>query len=845
MVEASLARTRIDDARARLRERLATERDGTALLADYSSAVERTVAELAGEALTDVSPQAGRLVLLAVGALARAELGPHSDLDLVLLTEREDDPESVIDEVVRRVSHPLWDAGLRANVLVHTPDAWLAGAADDLTLCTELLDARPVAGAEALSSELREQAQRRFFGDARATFLQRIEEENRERHARYGSTVHLVEPDLKQGPGGFRDWSATRWCLLATHGTADFAVLQEQGHVGPRLAALLEAALRSLLWLRAALQLSAKRGQDRLVFQYQELIPPLVGLLPAEPVEDAQLVSAIEEAMQIYFRAAHDMHRYGARVRARCQPARLAPLAEPRRLDERFAVSDGQLVLTDPDAFLESPVLALEALALSRSHDVELSGETFDAIAEAAGTPASTRLEHEPEAQRRLLDLLVEPEDMGRPSALDLCNELRLIERCVPEWGPIRGRMQHDTYHVYTVDRHTLNAVGMLKRIARGEHNKDYPLATALHLGIDDPTVLYLSTLVHDAGKAEEGDQCETGGVIARRVAERAGFGPAEVDRCAMLVAEHLSMPLLSQKRDLSDPLLIAEFGDRIADRRTLAELYLLSLVDMASVRPGNLNSWKLTLLDELYLLTCAYLRRGNRRQSVTRIARPDEPEGMPDRYYSLYERELRTGHFALAERLHSEQRRVLLELTPASGSLRLTMVARDRPGLLAHAAAVFDEFGVEVLAADVFTQPTAPAVAIDIFRVAPRDPSGMGLRPDTVADMERALEQEPDSAADDTPARARRPWDSGPRVPTTIAFGRDPSGERCIVDVQAAEGAGVLRKITRAFAEEGHEILLARCDTEADRVSDVFYVGPMDEAAQARLRERLEHDLR
>ena len=844
MVDASLARTQIEDARTRLRQRLATERDGTALLATYSAEVERTVAELAGGALTDAPSAAGRLVLLAVGALARAELGPHSDLDLVLLTEREDDPEAAIDEVVRRISHPLWDAGLRTNILVHTPDAWLVRAVDDLTLCTELLDARPVVGSDALAAELREQAQQRFFGEARATFLQRIEEENRERHARYGSTVHLVEPDLKQGPGGFRDWSATRWCLLATHGTADLAELQQQGHVGPRVAALLEAALRSLLWLRAALQLSAKRGQDRLVFQYQELIPPLVGLLPQEPVEDAQLVSAIEEAMQIYFRAAHDMHRYGARVRARCQPAQLAPSVEPRRLDERFAVADGRLLHTDPDAFVESPVLSLEALALSRRHDVELSGETFDAIAEAAGTPASTRLEQEPEAQRRLLDLLIEPEDMGRPSALDLCNELRLLERCVPEWGPIRGRMQHDTYHVYTVDRHTLNAVGMLKRIARGEHNKDYPLATALHLGIDDPAVLYLATLVHDAGKAEEGDQCETGGVIARRVAERAGFGPAEVDRCAMLVAEHLSMPLLSQKRDLSDPLLIAEFGDRIADRRTLAELYLLSLVDMASVRPGNLNSWKLTLLDELYLLTAAYLRRGH-RQNVARVARPDEPVGMPDRYYSLYERELRTGHFALAERLHTEQRRALLELTPASGSLRLTLVARDRPGLLAQVAAVLDEHGVEILAADIFTQPTSPAVAIDIFRVAPRDPSGVGLRPDTVADMERALEQEPESAADTKPARSRRPWDSGPRVPTKVAFGRDPSGERCIVDVETAEGAGVLRKITRAFADEGHEILLARCDTEAERVSDVFYVAPMDEDAQARLRERLEHDLR
>lgn len=813
------------------------------MLAEYTARVEDTVARLARPAIEDAGPRAGRLVLLAVGALARGELGPHSDLDLVLLTELEDDPEAAIDEVTRRVAHPLWDAGLRTNLVVYTPQAWLAGAVDDLTLCTELLDARALVGDEALAQDLRNEANQRYFGDARATFLDRLAEETRERHGRYGGTVYLVEPDLKHGPGGLRDASVTRWCLLATYGTSDLPALAEAGHVAPRVASLMETARSSLLWLRAALQLGAQRGQDRLVFQYQERIPPLTGLVPQGRVPDAQLVAAVEEAMQVYFRAAADMLRYGGRLRARCQPASLAPIAEPRRVDERFALQDGTLVHTDPDSFLESPVLALEALALARDHDVELSGMTFDAIAEAAGSPAAESLEHEPEAQRQLLRLLVDPDDVGRPSALDLCAELRLLERAVPEWGPIRGRMQHDTYHVYTVDRHTLGAVAMLKRIARGEHNKDHPLATALHLGIDDPTVLYLATLVHDTGKAEDGDQCETGAVIARRVAERAGLAAAEVDRCALLVAEHLTMPLLSQKRDLNDPLLIAEFGDRIADRRTLTELYLLSLVDMAQVRPGNLSSWKQTLLDELYLLTCAYLRRGH-RHTAARVARPDEPEGMPDRYYSLYERELRAQHFVLAERLRTEQRRVLLDLQPAAGTLRLTMVARDRPGLLAHAAAVFDDYGVEVMAADVFTQPTDPPIAIDIFRVAPRDPSEVGIEPERVAAMEQALEREPQPPAGLPRLRPLRPWDSGLRVPTTVVFGRDPGGQRTIIDVQTEEGSGVLRRITRAFHEQGHEILLARCDTEAERVSDVFYVEPLDDDAQRRLRDRLQRYL-
>ncbi len=843
MVDASQARQAVEDARERLRVQLPEQVDGAALLGPFCAEVEQTVRVLAAPAVAAAS-STGRLVLLAVGALARGELGPHSDLDLVLLTEREDDPEATIDALARQVAHPLWDAGLRPNLVVHTPAAWLGGAVDDLTLCTELLDAQLLCGDQTLLQALRDEANQRYFGEARATFLQRIDDETQQRHQRYGGTVHLVEPDLKHGPGGLRDWAATGWCLTATHGTADLPTLVAAGHVGPRIADLLTRARGALLRLRAALQLSAKRGQDRLVFQYQELIPPLLGLLPDGRVEDAQLVSAIEEAMQTYFRAAHDMMRYGGRLRARCQPARLAPVAELRRLDERFAVLDGQLVHTDPDVFIASPVLALEALALARDHDVELSGKTFDAAAEASGSEAAHQLHGSPEAQRRLLALVVEPEDAGSPCALDLAHELRLVERVIPQWGPIRGRMQHDSYHVYTVDRHTLNAVAMLKRIARGEHNKDYPLATALHLSIDDPTVLYLATLVHDAGKAEDGDQCETGSVIARTVAERAGLPAAEVDRCAQLVAEHLAMPLLSQKRDLSDPLLIAEFGERIGDRRALTELYLLSLVDMAQVRPGNLTAWKLTLLDELYLCTCAYLRRGH-RHTAPRVALPDEPAGMPERYYGLYERDLRREHFALAERLTAEQRLAVLELRQASGSLRLTLVARDRPGLLAHLAAVLDDHEVEILAADVFTQPTEPPVAIDVFRVAPRDPSAAGIDPVAVAAMEQALERDPGASAKPPRSRPRRPWDSGIRVPTKVAFGRDPAGERTIVDVQTEEAPGVLRRITRAFADEGHEILLARCDAEAERVSDVFYVAPIDEDSQARLRARLERYLR
>ena len=833
---------RLEDARRALRDGLRGGLGGAELASRYSNAITDLVIDMSKARIDEARAQFGPLGLGAVGALGRRELGPYSDLDLVLLgpVTRDGDPE--FDAFVRELVHPFWDAGLRATVSVHDPQTWLAAARDDLTLCTALLDARPLVGDHTVFDTLREEAYRQWFGERRGEFLERLRDEVADRHQRYGGTVFLVEPDLKYGPGGLRDLAVVQWCLCATHGTMDLDALVREEVVPPRMAAIITSSRDTLLRLRAALHVAAKRAQDRLVFQYQELLPPVLGLLGDDPVPDEELVRAVEAAMQEYYRAARDLVRHGRRLCERCRPEAPASKADSRRLDERFAIVGGCLVHDAADSFADTPVLALEALSLARDHGVELSGTTFDAIAEAAAMPSADGMANEPEAQRRFLDLLCSTDDIGTPTVLELCNELRLLERVVPECGPIRGRMQHDTHHVYTVDQHTMQAIDMLKRIARGEYNKDYPLATALHLQLDDPRVLYLATLVHDTGKAGSGDQCVTGAAIAHEVATRAGLSPAEVERCATLVREHLTMPLLSQKRDLSDPLLIEEFAGTIGSEDALEELYLLSLVDTAQVRPGNLTSWKLTLLDELYLLTSAYLRRG-RLGGKPRTKRVGEPVGMPERYYSLYHLEMRRQHAALVERLLGDDRAAVLELEQGSGALRLTLVARDRPGLLAQTAAILDEHGVEIMAADIFSAPGTPPVVIDVFRIEPKEGPEHGLDVRTVTAVEQALQRALDRAALETPPPPRRQlrWSWAPHVPTRIGFDADPAGERSIVEIETAAGSEVLRRITLAFAAEGIEILLARCNTEADRTSNVFYVPHLRPDTQRRLADRLE----
>lgn len=830
-------------ARAALSDALRRGLPGGIVLGQWADAVEAWVVDLAAPLVQAAQTRFGPMALTVVGGMARRELGPGSDVDLVLLASGPTDsagPEAFGDFVATLV-HPMWDAGLRPNLVVDDVSSWLDQAADNLPLATALLDVRHLAGDPAIVEDLVAQGQRRFFGDSRSALLLRLTEEVEQRSARYGGTVHMVEPDLKYGPGGLRDLAVAQWCLRATFGTSDLDRLVADGALRGSMANVLASARDTLLRLRAALQLAAKRDQDRFVFQYQELVPPLLGLVESGNVSDPVLVEAIEHAMRDYFRAAHDMVRYGQRIRERCLPAPPMAPTPPRRIDERFTIRNGKLYSVGPAMYRLAPVLALEALALSRDHYVPLAGSTFDGIAEAAAAPAAFALADEPVAQRRMLDLLVDPDDAASPSSLELCNELGVLERVVPEFGPIRGRMQHDAYHVYTVDHHTLQAIAMLKRIARGEHNKDYPLATALHLEIDDLRVLYLATLVHDAGKALAGDQCETGSAVALQVARRAGFVETMAQRCSMLVREHLTMPMLAYKRDLSDPLLIAEFAEGM-DRASLRELYLLSLVDTASVRPGNLTSWKLTLLDELYLLTAAYLARGRTR--VRHVPHEGELSGMPERYYSLFHREMRERHGRLVEQLIAEDRYALLELDTGSGALRMTMVARDRAGLLAHVAMVLDEHGIDVMAADVFTQPGVSPVAVDVFRVVSREGPEHGIDAEALTQIEQVLNVPPGpdaaaAASESLPPR-RRGLSAGLVVAPTVAFDTDPSELRTIVDVECDTGPGILRRMTRAFAALGIEIEVARCSTEADRVQNVFYVPVLGESDRRALELRL-----
>ncbi len=864
-------------AREQLRRALPEQESGGELACTYSERILELITPTTARATLAAGQRFGRLAVVATGGLARREQSPFSDVDMIVLVDAAvAEGDEAFATWIRGLTHPLWDAGLRVRTTVHTGESWLAGAIEDLSLCTALLDMRFIAGDRDCVDDLASEAHQRFFGDQRAMFLQRLADDALARQARYGTTVYRVEPDLKFGPGGTRDMATVEWALLARRAEPEpwdprraLAAFRSTG-APKRVADMLVHGRDVILRLRAALHLVAGRTQDRLNFQYQEGMPALLGLLDADQraalaagkLPDEQLVAAIEACMQTFYRGARELLRYGRRVFSRCQPPRSIALLD-HRIDERFHAIDGRLYHYGKDPFVDKPVLGLEVLTIARDRQLDVSGATVDAIVDAtAAIPeGDTRLADDPEAQQRFLDLLVDPTDAGSPTPLGRVFEIGLIERLVPEFAASRGRMQHEGFHVYTVDQHSLYAVEFLKAIARGEHRRDYPMASAIHLAIDDPRPLYLGTLLHDSGKPF-GDQCEEGAKIAGLAARRAGLGEAAATRCAFLVEHHQTMPILSQKRDLTDPLLIREFAETVRDRGTLDELYLVGLADMANVSPDYLTSWKLTLLDELYLRTAAEFASRGRRANTARRARNDEPEGLPERYYSLFDQALRRQHRNLIDQLRSSGKPVVLDVAEGAGALRITVVALDCRGLLASLTGAFADFGLEVVAADVFSAPFAPRIALDVFRVVHKS----SRPPAAEKSMERAgpvhdaewtalledhMRQRIANAPVGDELREPLPAMPGPtrkskrrKSPTKVRFSADPAGNRTIVDVETVENAGVVARISRSFAALTLDIEIARINTELRRVEAVVYVSKLDEAQRDELEQMIRANL-
>jgi [protein-PII] uridylyltransferase len=794
-----------------------------------SHAMSDALDDLVRSVLPDDLP-AG-MAVVATGGWGRRETAPFSDIDVLFLCAEA--PGDEAKALADRVLYPLWDGGVEVGHAVRSIAEAAALAHDDLATLTALLDSRPIAGDAALLVELSRHLGR---GDTNV-YVRRLAEAKTARHDRFGDTLYLLEPNLKHGQGGLRDLATGLWAAKIRWKVHDFVDLCALGQISARQVAALTEAREFLLRVRGHVHMFAQRRLDQLTFEMQEAVAPRMYADARVPPGETRpaVAPAVEALMRRYYLHAKSVVREVDRMLER---AVVPPQRAPRvvKIDASFTAFNGRLSAADGAIFRDRPAEMVRLFQVALAQGLPVYGHTKEMVAERVAVDGP-RLLADPAAQRGFLELLVDPRDRVQPSILEEMHELGLLSALMPEFAPTTGRVQHDLYHVYTVDQHQLYAVAQMKRIARGELGKELQ---AIHAEVGDLRPLYLATLLHDVGKPLGKGHSEKGSRLATSIARRLGLGDG-VARIEFLVRHHLLMSHLSQRRDLDDTAMIAKFARVMKDEETMRELYLLTLCDTAMTAPGNLNEWKSHLLRELYQRTRAHLKRGPalagaersarvraRRRRVAALLGQDEASlaGLPDRYIAM----LPPGTIAQHVRLLNAGSPVAIAVVarPKRGYSELLVVAPDTPGLLMKIAGVLAAGRIDILGANIHT---SEGHALDVFYA--RDRAGRAIAKDdprwksVEEDLRRVVAGDEDVAAlvERRREKSQLPPRVTPEVVTEVQSDNDASDDFTVIDVYTQDRLGVLYAITRTLTELGLDIGLSKVATEADRACDTFYV--------------------
>jgi [protein-PII] uridylyltransferase len=811
-----------------------------------------------------------QLCLVALGGYGRGRFYPYSDLDLLLL-HREGEGD-LAEEVAERLVYPLWDAKVAVSFSSRTVGQMLELAASDLRVQTTLLDARLIMGNQGLFLELQAGGHNEFFAPERVNqLLDVLREERASRHARYGDTVYLLEPNVKYGKGGMRDLNAALWAAKARYGIRDLSQLTAVGAATDRQERILAEAHDFMRRLRFSMHLVANRAQDQLLFELQEKLAPV--LFPPEqlpvPKRACETV-AVEQLMHAYYVHARAVAIETEGIWDRCRIADQGHRPSERKLGGNFLARDGELFCIASEGFWERPVDLVRAFELALEHGLKLSRLTRDLIAEAVAGAPGKQLVADHEAASCWLRILGHSEEPGRPSILLEMHELGLITALIPEFEACTGRAQHDIYHVYTVDRHSLYLVDLVKALRRGEKNDVYTHAAHVIVDLKSFENLVLACLLHDVAKPLGRGHAEKGARLAAGVTARLGLDSAAQSLITFLVREHLAMAHVSQRRDLSDPRQIAAFAEKVGTVETLRYLYLLTLADTAMTAPGNLTGWKASLLEELYLKVEHSLsgedptERELARQKKSKRDILTESLGkcefaqnlvgrLPDDLLAGAEIDDLVHYGRTALRLEAGDRSVEVATRGADGNLReLTICNSQRSELLATISGVMLLHRIDVLAGQVYnlrapSQGQASVSRCDSLSVfwveVPLGVSAEERWSAFVEDLAQGMDGR--LSVREEVSRRRRPSGLPPRVMPTVnievSIDNHSSERATIVQVQAPDCIGLLHEIAQALADFGLVIDVAKVSTEAGRIIDSFYVRSQEDQQKVTSMSRLE----
>lgn len=796
----------------------------------YAQAADRMIRALWWLATERLYPapnptDAERLALLAVGGYGRGVLAPFSDLDLLILRPRK--RGSRAEQVTEFVLYVLWDLGLKTGSAPHALDEALSAARTDMTVRTAFLEARALAGDPALAdSFLLRFRQMVARADARPFIAAKLGERET-RHRKAGAVRYRVEPNVKDGKGGLRDLNCLFWIARGLAPDSPLGEAALEGLLTRRERRLFAEAFDFLWRVRIHMHRIAGRAVETLTFDLQPEVARRMGWRGRgdEP--------AVERFMRRYFLVARDVgaltRAVSAQLEARHQKqagglvrglSRLWPGGRPQALDTPgLHIERGRLTVSGPQVFEADPARLLTLFVDVDRLDLDLHPDAFSAVTRALPL-VTPRLRRDATAASAFLDVLAHGQRPYR--VLSIMNETGLLGRFLPEWGRIVGQTQFNMYHAYTVDEHTLQAVGILNDIQRGKLKADHPLSSDIIHRIADREVLMLAMLLHDVGKGGDRGQLEDGAIAARRACERLGLDNRRIELVAWLVRHHLALSDYAQKRDVADPETVAAFAGLVGDPERLRMLLVLTAADIRAVGPGVWNSWKGQLMRDLYHRVDA-LFRGEA------VNDPDPLAGYPE----LVARARREGVAADAlvdwTTVTDPERQDQAVGRPTT---RVAVAARDRPGLFAALVSALARSGADIVGARVAT--ASDGMALDMFEL--QDGAGLPYgqaEPKRLERLIRILEAAaraaPEAAPDVPDQETVLPGISARRaafdVRPVVMIDTESVSHAAVIEVSGADRPGLLAELAAVIAAEGLSLKSAHVANFGERAVDTFYV--------------------
>lgn len=801
------------------------------------AALLRGTARLVDRVLRHLWKTAGmdpRLALVAVGGYGRGELYPASDVDLLILL-----PEGTADHhtpALEKLVGMLWDIGLDIGHSVRTVAECLAEASRDITVQTALLEARLLCGSRALFTRFHAEFRQALDPPA---FLEAKRLEQEERYAKHHDTPYNLEPNCKENPGGLRDLQIILWIGRAATQACGWRKLADVGLLSPVEARQLTRTENFVRRVRIALHFLTGRREDRLLFDHQEALAQSLGIAATAHRR------ASEVLMQRYYRNAKHITQLNTLIllemsaRLECHPP-----ATPTVIDEDFQLTHELLDIRADDLYQRKPAAILKSfLLLSRRPECKgLTPRSLRALWHARDR-IDAAFRRDPNNRANFLALF--KEKRGLTHQLRRMNQFDILGACLPAFGRIVGRMQHDLFHVYTVDQHILQVVRNLRRLSLSEFAHEYPYCSRLMAAFPERWRLYVAALFHDIAKGRGGDHSQLGMRDARRFCRAHGIDTQDTELIVFLVEHHLTMSTYAQKRDLTDPEVIRRFAAIVGSEERLTALYLLTVCDIRGTSPKVWNLWKAKLLEDLYRMTRRLLADANlspasllggveERQEEARGKlrlhglRPgveaDLWNQLDTAYFLRHDSEEIAWHTqTLYYRPHSPEPVVRARLNPVGAGLQAMVYVPDQPALFARICGFFAKLGYSIVDARIHT--CRHGYALDSFVLL--DPENQLPYRDMISLIEHELTDNLKRLPPLEPPSRGRLSRQVKHVPLTpeVSIRIDESGRRHILSLAAADRPGLLYAIALVLARHGVSLSSAKIMTLGERVEDTFLV--------------------